>query len=121
MGLLDTAGRRFNFLSLYPTEDQDVFRSVFFALMSDNAEDLDEAVELVNENAGRWPDDFRYELEGLQSFREFYGRRVGDYTLEQREMLKAYDENWTEDLVRKLLDYEPVPPEQVESRELNIQ
>ncbi|HAX91693.1 MAG TPA: hypothetical protein DCY07_05740 [Rhodospirillaceae bacterium] len=91
------------FGSVFGSENDD-FRNVFYALMSQDEDDLDEAIELVNDKQEEWPDDFRYELEGLRSFRQYYGRRMGDYTPEQRAMLHAYDETWTEDLVRRMID-----------------
>lgn len=89
-------------------DDDEQFRKIFDALMTqEEDEELDEAVAMIEETPRKWPDEFRYEMKGLQNFRKFYGRRKGDYTLEQRMMLKAYDKYWTEELVRKLLGLKP--------------
>lgn len=82
--------------------DEELVHYIFEALMSDDPDDLDDAIDRVNDEDG-WPDDFRYGLEGLQSFREFYDdKRLESLTPQQRAQVEEYDEDWTTDLVHQL-------------------
>ncbi len=82
--------------------DDDLVRFLFEALNSDDPDDLGEAIEKIDDD-GTWPDDFRYGLAGLQSYRDFYDEdRLAELTPEQRAMIEAYDEDWTMDLVHQL-------------------
>ncbi len=87
-------------------------QGLFTALMSPEEKDLDEVVDEMEKTVDRrkmlraaLSDDVRYEIKELRSFRKYYGRRQADYTPEQRELLHAYDKNWTEDIVRRLLGH----------------
>lgn len=75
--------------------------SAFDALMSmDDKPDLQETIDLVKQE--EWPDEFRYGLEGLQTFREYYGDRMEDFTPDQRATINRYDEEWSLDLLDQL-------------------
>lgn len=88
-------------------ESRDLARFVFNALVSDDPEDLDEAVARVNDS-DLWPDDLRYELEGLHSFRNFYDEdRMKEYAPEQRVKIEQYDDAWTIEIARRIIGYIP--------------
>ncbi len=92
---------------------------LFSALMSPEEKEFDKIVDEMERMRDRrkvmrapLSDDIRYEIKELRSFRQYYGRRQGDYTPEQRELLHAYDKNWTEDIVRRLLGRKKEPLEE---------
>lgn len=89
--------------------DSDFVRTVFYALMSEGHDDLEEIIEAVN-RYGELPDDFVEDLSALRGYRQYYGRRISDYTPEQRLMLRAFDGHWTEDLVRRMAGLDVRPP-----------
>ncbi len=91
--------------------DEEMTRYLFEALMSDDPDDLEEAIDRVNDDGG-WPDDFRYDLEGLHSFRTFYDdEMMEELTPEQREQVEDYDDEWTMYLIHQLHDHEFETPE----------
>ncbi|MFA6280363.1 MAG: hypothetical protein WC612_06185 [Bdellovibrionales bacterium] len=105
---------------LFSSEGGPVFaHRLFSALMSPDEKELDKVVDEMERMADRrkkmraaLSDDIRYEVKELRAFRTYYGRRQGDYTPEQREMIHAYDNNWTEDIVRRLLGRKTEPLEE---------
>lgn len=74
---------------------------LFNALMSPDDPDLTPAINYVKEDKS-YSDEFRYGLEGLHSFREFYIPQLPDYTPEQRTQIASYDEDWSLELLDQL-------------------
>ncbi|MDD3183023.1 MAG: hypothetical protein PHD48_09505 [Alphaproteobacteria bacterium] len=74
---------------------------IFDALMSIDKPDLHDVIALVKEEAG-WPADFRYGLEGLQIYRDYYGDRMDTYEPQHVHQIERYDEEWTSELLEQM-------------------
>ncbi|MDD2324598.1 MAG: hypothetical protein PHW63_01100 [Alphaproteobacteria bacterium] len=74
---------------------------LFDSLMSMDRPDLTEAIDYVKEDPS-FDDRFRYDLEGLYHYRDFYGDRMGDFTPEEQARIEAYDEEWSLHLLDQL-------------------
>jgi len=111
-----SVGMLFPLGSVFGDKEGDMFGTVFYALMSEDDDDLDEAIELVNRYPELWPDDFSDEMAALRDFRSYYADRMDDYAPEQRDLIEQYDDDWAMDLAARMHGYtlggvEPDAPE----------
>lgn len=74
---------------------------VFDQLMSVEKPDLQESIDLIEEEEG-WPDEFRYGLEGLQAYRDYYDDRMDRLSPEQAQQVERYDEEWAMELLDQM-------------------
>lgn len=89
------------FSQLSKGEEPDLTRLIFEALVSDNNQELEKAVDRAKE-ADAFSDQFKHNLEGLYYFRDFYGNPIAGLSPEQLDEYKDYDEEWTMELIREL-------------------
>lgn len=77
------------------------WNAAFDALMSSDKPDLHEVIDLVKQEPG-WTAAFRYGLEGLQAYRDYYGDRMDIFAPEQVHKIERYDEDWTSELLEQM-------------------
>lgn len=87
--------------ALFKDETRTAWSAAFDALMSPDKPDLHECLGLVRQE-GDWPEGFRYGLEALQTYRDFYGDRRDLFSSDMRAKIEAYDEAWTSELLDQL-------------------
>ena len=90
------------FRSLLSGDKREAWFVVFDALMSPEKPDLQESIDLLKEEADQWPDDFRYGLEGLQAYRDYYEERAPRLNPKQAQQYEEYDEEWTLELLDQM-------------------
>lgn len=86
---------------MFLTGNDSLYSVLFMALMSDDMEEMDEAIDKVNDNP-LFPETFRYGMEGLRWFRSYYKEHEDELSDEQKERVEDYDEEWTMYLSRQL-------------------
>jgi hypothetical protein len=83
-------------------EPRELWFVVFDALMSPEKADLQKTIDIVKQTTDEWPEDFRYGLEGLKAYRDYYGNKLYHLTPQQRRKYEEYDEEWTLDLLDQM-------------------
>lgn len=74
-------------------------QAAYEALLSPDRRPLDLLVDQAR-NSPDVSDAFRYGLESLQAYRDFYDERMAGLPPRQRSLVEQYDEEWTEELLR---------------------
>jgi len=93
---------------LFPLGGGDHLSRLFLrALQSFEAEDLEEAMDLADEQ-GYWPIDVRDDLKGLQRYRAFYTKgRLETLDPNRRYQAEEYGWRWTIELAQRMFGFVP--------------
>ena len=78
-----------------------VWDATFEALMSPDKPDLYDCLARIKKE-GDWPDVLRFGIEGLQTFRDYYGDRRNSLPSGSAVQLEKMDEEWTTELLEHL-------------------